>query len=131
MERRKAIKERLKQKGSGYKYAAEFKRKAALQYINSDMTLTQVGRMFNVSHQNVSEWAHEFYPELSVQPVIPPMTEKEQKEVSSLQKQIEVLKERLEYEQMRNFALETMADLAKSELGIDIRKNSGAKQPKE
>jgi hypothetical protein len=31
---------------------------------------------------------------------------------------------------MRNFALETMADLAKSELGIDIRKNFGAKQPK-
>jgi hypothetical protein len=32
---------------------------------------------------------------------------------------------------MRNFALETMVDLAKEELGIDLRKNSGAKQPEE
>ena len=59
------------------------------------------------------------------------MTEQEQKEMSILQKQVEELKKKLEYEQMRNFALETMADLAKTELGIDIRKNYGAKQPKE
>jgi len=131
MERRKSIKSNVRQKGSGYKYSADFKRRTALQYINSDMTLMQVGRMYNVSHQHVSEWAHEFYAELSVQAIIPPMTEQEQKEVAALQKQIELLKEKLEYEQMRNFALETMADLAKSELGIDIRKNSGAKQPKE
>jgi hypothetical protein len=32
---------------------------------------------------------------------------------------------------MRNFALETMVDLAKEELGIDLRKNFGAKQPEE
>lgn len=131
MERRKRLKSSLRQKGSGYKYTADFKRKAALQYLNSDMTLMQVGRMYNVSHQHVSEWAHEFYPELSVQSIIPAMTEQEQKEVAALQKQIELLKEKLEYEQMRNFAWETMADLAKTELGIDIRKNSGAKQPKE
>ena len=35
----------------------------------------------------------------------------------------------VKHEQLRNFALETMADLAKTELGIDIRKNFGAKQP--
>ena len=59
------------------------------------------------------------------------MTDEEQKERTELQKQLEVLKEKLEYEQMKNFALETMIDLAKSELGVDLKKNSGAKQPKE
>ena len=131
MERRKSIKSNRRQKGVGYKYSTDLKRKAALQYINSDMTLKQVGLMYNVSYQHVSEWAHEFYPELCIESIIAPMTEQEQKEVAALQKQISVLKDRLEYEQMRNFALETMADLAKTELGIDIRKNSGAKQPKE
>src|ERR1700739_4946986 len=125
MERRKSLRSKLRQKGSGYKYTVDFKRRVSAQYINSDMTLMQVGRMYNVSHQHVSEWAHEFYPELSVQAIIPSMTEQEQNEVAALQKQIEVLKEKLEYEQMLNFALETMADLAKTELGIDIRKNSG------
>ena len=41
-----------------------------------------------------------------------------------------MLKKKLEYEQLKTFALETMIDLAKSELGIDLRKNSGAKPPK-
>jgi hypothetical protein len=59
------------------------------------------------------------------------MTVEEQKEVEALKQQIALLNKKLEYEQMKNFALEAMADLAKTELGIDIRKNSGAKQPKE
>lgn len=59
------------------------------------------------------------------------MTEQEQEEMTNLQKQLKSLQDKLEYEQMKNFALETMVDLAKSELGIDLRKNSGAKQPKE
>jgi len=58
------------------------------------------------------------------------MTEQEQKSMEALHKQVVALKKKLEYEQMRNLALETMADLAKTELGIDIRKNFGAKQPK-
>lgn len=59
------------------------------------------------------------------------MNEQEQKDMEALQKQLEALKKKLEYEQTKNFALETMIDLAKTELGIDLRKNSGAKQPKE
>jgi len=131
MKKRKPIKEFKRQKGSGYKYDAAFKRRVALQYINTDMSLTQVGGMFRVSHQNVSEWSREFFPELSDQPIVPVMTEQELREVEALRKQIEALNKTLEYEKMRNFALETMADLAKTELGIDIRKNYGAKQPKE
>ena len=130
MKRRESIKGVKRQKGSGYKYDRAFKRRVASQYLQGDMTLTQVGQMFNVSHQNVSTWAHEFSCELSDELIIAPMTEQEQKEVKELQKQVAALKKKLEYEQMRNFALETMADLAKTELGIDIRKNFGAKQPK-
>lgn len=130
MKRQASIKGIKRQKGSGYKYDGTFKRRVASQYMKSDMTLTQVGQMFNVSHQNVSTWAHEFSSELSNELIIAPMTEQEQKDMEALQKQIAALKKKLEYEQLRNFALETMADLAKSELGIDIRKNFGAKQPK-
>ena len=59
------------------------------------------------------------------------MTEQEKKELDALKKQNDALKKKLEYEQMKNFALETLVDLAKEELGIDLRKNSGAKQPGE
>lgn len=59
------------------------------------------------------------------------MTEKEQRELEVLKNQNQQLKEKLEYEQMRTFALETMIDLAKEKLGVDVRKNFGAKQPEE
>ena len=48
-----------------------------------------------------------------------------------LNNQNQLLKEKLEYEQMRTFALETMIDLSKEKLGVDVRKNFGAKQPEE
>ena len=131
MKRRQPIKDRERQKGSGYKYDAAFKSKVAKQYLESNLTLTSVGQMFNVSHQNVSTWAQEFSLNHSKEIIIAPMTEQEQKDVTSLKKQIKALEEKLEYEKMKNFALETLADLAKTELGIDIRKNFGAKQPKE
>lgn len=131
MKRRQPIKDRERQKGSGYKYDAAFKSKVAKQYLESNLTLTSVGQMFNVSHQNVSTWAQEFSLKHTKEIIIAPMTEEEQKDVTALKKQIKALEEKLEYEKMKNFALETLADLAKTELGIDIRKNFGAKQPKE
>ena len=58
------------------------------------------------------------------------MTEEEQKELEAIKKQMKALQKQLDYEKMRNFALETMIDLAKNKLGVDVRKNFGAKQPK-
>lgn len=112
-------------------YDPTFRRKVANDYINGDLSLYQLSALYKVPPQSISRWAIRFSGELAAQAIITPMTEQEQKDMSALQKQVEELKKKLEYEQMRNFALETMADLAKTELGIDIRKNFGAKQPKE
>lgn len=119
------------QKGRPSKYDNELKRKIAKQYLEGNQSLTEIHIEYGISKQDISRWAKRFSCELAEEPTISAMTEQEQKEVNALQKQLEALKKKLEYEQMRNFALETMADLAKTELGIDIRKNFGAKQPKE
>jgi transposase-like protein len=123
------IKGRKGQKGRIGTYDIAFKRRVARHYIEGNHSLAQVGSAYGVSRKDVSRWAKQFSCELAPS-IIAPMTEQEQKDMLTLQKQIEELKEKLEYERMRNFALETMADLAKTELGIDIRKNFGAKQPK-
>lgn len=107
-----------------------FRRHVAISYLEGNQSLKQLTQRFGVPNQTISRWALQFSSELAKEQIITPMTEQEQKEVAALQKQLKALKEKLEYEQMRNFALETMVDLAKSELGIDLRKNSGAKQPK-
>ena len=127
-----STKGRKGQKGRNLKYDIPFKRKIAMEYIHGDLSTSQLAQKYNIRHQGISEWVKQFSSELAEKEVviISAMTEEEQKDIVVLKKQIEELQKKLEYEQMRNFALETMADLAKTELGIDIRKNSGAKQPK-
>lgn len=131
MEVTKLTKGRKGQKGRNSKHDIAFKRRVAQAYLNGSESTTQIAEIFNISHQNVSLWAKQFSCELADQTAIALMTPDEQKELEALKKQNEALKKKLEFEQMRNFALETLVDLAKTELGIDLRKNSGAKQPKE
>ena len=131
MENIKLTKGRKGQRGRKGTHDIAFKRRVAQEYLNGTQSTTQVARIFNVPHQTVSRWARQFSCELAEEIIIPSMTEQEKKDFDALKKQNEALKKKLEYEQMKNFALETMADLAKTELGIDIRKNFGAKQPKE
>jgi transposase-like protein len=131
MEQSKRLKGRKRQKGRNCKYDIALKRKVAKQYIEGDQSLTQLAQIFNVPHQSISRWVRQFSSELAEEIIISSMTEQEQKDAEALHKQIEALKKKLEYKEMKIFALETMIDLAKTELGVDIRKNSGAKQPKE
>ena len=125
------VKGRKGQKGKQSKHDIAFKRRVAQQYLNGDQSTTQLAQVFNIPHQTVSLWARQFSNELATEITIDVMNEQEQRDLCVLQKEVAALKKKLEYEQMRNFALETMVDLAKTELGIDLRKNSGAKQPKE
>lgn len=132
MEKEDQTNGRKGQKGS-IRRDITFMRHVAHCYNQGNESLRQLSQRFGLPNQTISRWALRFSPELAKDKElnISPMTDQEQKDVAALKKQVEALKKKLEYEQMKNFALETMADLAKTELGIDIRKNFGAKQPKE
>jgi len=131
MEKAKKNIGRKSQKGRKSGYDDSFKRKVARQYLNTNQSLAEVANQYGVKKIDVSNWKKRFSNELAEDIIVFPMTEQEQKDMKALQKQIEALKKKLEYEEMKIFALETMIDLAKTELGIDVRKNYGAKQPEE
>ena len=114
----------------GSKHDITFMRHVAQTYINGDQSLNQLVERFNVPNQTINRWVKRFSDELAEEQIPLPMTEQEQKDMADLHRQVEALKKKLEHEQMKAFALETMIDLAKTELGIDVRKNFGAKQPK-
>src|ERR1700753_1569945 len=99
---------------NGYRHTKAFKLKLARLYFDSSESLVDIARSFNVPHQSISRWAKQYSSELSDEIIIPPMTAKEKKEVEALQRQLSLLNKKLEYEKMRNFALETMIDLAKT-----------------
>ena len=119
------------QKGRISKYDIAFRRKVSMQYVNGNQSLCEVALENGVTKQQVKDWVKRFSGELAEDISIAPMTEQELQDYEALRKQNEALQKKLNHEQMKNFALETMIDLAKTELGIDIRKNSGAKQPGE
>jgi transposase-like protein len=131
MRKQRAATGRKGQKGSTSIYDAAFRRMVAQRYQNTDESQQQVALHFGISRLQVLRWNKEFCSELSEARTTEVMTEQEQKELEALKKQNKLLKEKLDYEQMRTFALETMIDLAKEKLGVDVRKNFGAKQPEE
>src|ERR1700743_3837299 len=95
------------------------------EYLEGDLGYPQLGQKYGVDYRRIFDWkkqyGNEFLPDIVM--FSQSMTQEEQKEFAALKQQNEALRKKLEYEQLRNFALETMADLAKTELGIDIRKN--------
>lgn len=119
------------QKGRVSAYDIVFRRNVAKQYTEGNQSLLEVASQNGVKIHHVKSWVKQFSGELAEEMVIRPMTEQELKDVEALRKQNDALQKKLKHEQMKNFALETMIDLAKTELGVDIRKNSGAKQPEE
>lgn len=132
MENIKKTRKRGGKHRSRNQYSISFRRMVARQYLDTDQSLADVAQKFGVTKVDVSNWQKLFSSELAEdEKKIIVMTEQEKQDFILLKKQNEALKKKLEYEQMRNFALETMVDLAKTELGIDLRKNSDAKQPEE
>jgi len=117
-------------KGAPHKYEVSFMRHVVTDYLQGNESVRQVAVRYNVNRQSIIDWKKRFYSDIADTNHIIPMTEEEQKELEAIKKQMKALQKQLDYEKMRNFALETMIDLAKDKLGVDVRKNFGAKQPK-
>jgi len=115
------------------KYDISFRRSIAKQYVEGNKSMPEIALENGLSKSLVKSWVKQFSSELALpkEIIVSAMTEEEAKDMELLKKQNEALKQNLDYERMKNFALETMIDLAKEEIGVDLRKNSGAKQPKE
>src|SRR5580692_8390117 len=102
MEKAQSSNGRKRQKGRNSKYSIAFKRKIAREYIEGDLSTTQLAKIYNVSFQNVSNWSKQYSSDLAEEQIITSMTEQEEKEYEVLKKQNEELKKKLEYEQMKN-----------------------------
>lgn len=127
-----------------------FRRQVALEYLEGSLTLKELSAKYQVPFQTISDWGKMYSKDLGPQKVanFSDMTDEEQKDYEALKEQNEflrkqlesirsgqelkkendVLKEELEFAQMKAKAMEIIIDLAKEEYGIDILKNSGARQ---
>ena len=115
----------------------------AKAYYTSNKSHVEIGKEFNTSPGNVSRWfrlcRHEFLGESficqesatfnAVSNLSPTMNKPDLTPEQMAQRILE-LEAQLKQVQMRSAVLETMIDLAESDLKISIRKKSGAKQSK-
>lgn len=88
------------------------------------------GRKYNLPKSTIGMWRdkHNLATLLSTQIPEGPLTMDEPKETKLLKKKIEELTRALSDAQLKNVALETMIEVAESELKIKIRKKRGTKQ---
>jgi len=121
---------RKNQKGR-VKYDLSFKMKVAREYLEGNLSLPQLGQKYGVNFRRIFEWKEQYSPELSEEIIIRPMTLEEQKSLEALQKQNQELLKQLEHAQMKAKAYEILIELAEEQYGIEVRKNSGARHPKD
>lgn len=76
--------------------------------------------------QNFRDWQRKYSEEFHLS--LSQMSSKELSDNKKLEARIKELEKQLEYAQIKNVALNTMIDIAETELKIPIRKKSGSKQ---
>ena len=133
----------------GQRFARAFKRAVAVEYLQSGEERKVIAMKYGLpSVQTISNWVslyltpHEIetkcvnLPRINVnavemakvetpQPQVP--LESQQAVIAQLQKQLQKLEKQLQFEKDRNYALNTLIDIAE-EQGIKIRKKSGVKR---
>ena len=133
----------------GQHFARAFKRAVAVEYLQSGEERKVIAMKYGLPNvQTISNWVnlyltpHEIetkcvnLPRINVnavemakvetpQPQVP--LENQQAVIEQLQKQLQKLEKQLRFEKDRNYALNTLIDIAE-EQGIKIRKKSGVKQ---
>ena len=115
-----------KKQGKPEKHDPALKIAIATEYLKGELGYGRLGAKYGLSLTAVCaivKWYRKHYGEQAVAdaPTAAPQSETESPEVRALKK-------RLELAELKAVGLEMMIEIARKELGIDIRKKSGAKQ---
>lgn len=128
---------RLKKVKTRQRYADEFKRKVALDYLSGRFSYSVAAEEYGLSSRGVVREFVKWYRrnnELGLENAPVDMAKsKSTSAVSSaadLQKQISELEAALRLSNLKVEALETMIDIAEEQLHVDIRKKSGSQRLK-
>jgi transposase-like protein len=135
---RKALprKGRKGQAGRRFSYDFSFMRMVVQSYIDGNESMVEIAKRFDISKAKVGHWVErhrkglEPFNEVSLA-IMSQDQPQQQDNQTDLQKQNEELLKKLEQANLKITGLEIMIDIAEEQLGVDIRKNSGAKQSKD
>ena len=124
-----------KREKSRQRYPKDLKRKIAKSYLSGEASYAVLAEENGLKGKDVvKEFVKWYRRELEKLPNLELMEEekedKKELSASELSAELDELKKQLRHEKLKNEMLETIIDLASSELNIDIRKKSVTKQSK-
>jgi transposase len=90
------------------------------EYLSGGITYRQLAAKYGVTYQSVQQWVTAYKGKRQ--------TDRSAAQQSALVQQVDQLQAQLRKAQLENKLLKAMIDIAQEQLGIDIRKKSGAKR---
>lgn len=111
------------------KYENSFRRWLVQEIETGRMTILEAKQRFKLPNRFdrlYKSWQTKYSEDYLVS--LSTMNAKERTEKSKLEARIKELEEQLERAKLKNLAVETLIDIAETELKIDIRKKPGSKQ---
>lgn len=103
------------------------KQKSAVEaYLRGGVTLRELEARYKVPHSTIHRWVKEFESGLTAEQLRASMERRTKQ--GELPVEVRELQRQLAEERLYNELLNTMIDIAEDQLGVDIRKKSGAKQ---
>ena len=112
------------------RFSEEFKRKMVIDYEHGRFTVREICDLHGLAPAVVYRWIHKFGNLVQDEFRVIEMADSSDKKVKDLQKQIKELERIVGQKQITIDYLNTMMEVAKDELNIDIKKNYGTQPSK-
>ena len=106
------------------KFSEEFKRIRVAEYERGDYTVGEISDLYQLNSTVFYRWIHKYSKYNKGGYKIVEMSESSEHKVKQLQERIKELERIVGQKQLQVDYLEKMIDIAKEELGSDIKKNS-------
>lgn len=112
------------------KYSEEFKREIVREYESGKFSVPQLEKLHGVNNVSIYRWIY-LYSDFNQKGYrVVEKNKSSQEKLQALEKKIKELESALGRKQIKIDYLETMMEVAKDELNIDIKKNFGTPQSK-
>lgn len=110
------------------RYSEDFKRMLVKEYESGKYSVSQLHKLHQIAPKVIYDWIYKFsnFNDKSVR--IVEMKESSQKKVKELEQRVKELERAVGLKQLNIDYLEKMLEIAKNDLGIDIKKNYNTPQ---
>lgn len=104
-------------------YSEEFRKQCVKEYESGDQTVRELSQLYGITEPSIYRWIYRYSTYNKKKLRIVEMDESSTKKVKDLQQRIKDLERIVGQKQIKLDFYETMMEVAKDQLGLDIKKN--------